>query len=291
MQQQNIIEYKLIRAEITSLKKCITDYLGALFVGAGIIFSAWGGISLIKENTSLLPIAYSACSISLVSLSILFILIYKFISHNRYAGYCMLLNQEIWVGSYEEIKSILAWEWIVELLRESDLKNRINYNKYKKMSVEDKSDMDTPSDLPKDYPKSSAIKGFNLLLKSLISLQKTSSWGFPISVLRVFTIFNLSFMVFAFYLIAKSCPIVRGSTNIINCYLPWIVYVIFFVFHTILWSYICNRFYSIMLGNYTVKNFCKRLLPIRKKILSEYRVKATWKLIENNDTKSPDTQN
>lgn len=58
MQKQNILEYRIIRKEIDSIKKCTTDYLEFLFLIAGIVFSAWGAINAISDITNYEPIAH-----------------------------------------------------------------------------------------------------------------------------------------------------------------------------------------------------------------------------------------
>jgi hypothetical protein len=106
-----------------------------VFKGSGL---ALGGLSLLaslKVNNDIF--VYAPFSLSLVLLYVLLIIFYKFNSHNLQAGYCKLLNKEVWrpaviAGSLSPSDSpsqaskyinehLLTWEWCIELLRSCDL--------------------------------------------------------------------------------------------------------------------------------------------------------------------------
>jgi hypothetical protein len=93
MQAQNVTEYLEIRKEIADLKDCITTYVG--FVLAGSATAVWGlaGRTSDSENGHI-AMALASIFLSFVSIFVLFLLSYKFTSHNRYVGYSKLLTHE-----------------------------------------------------------------------------------------------------------------------------------------------------------------------------------------------------
>ena len=102
-----------------TIKKCITDYMGFLFLLVGGSFSAWAGIAILSKGEMIFPaIGYCSLGLSLIAVLMLLILVYKFISHNRYAGYCLLLSREIWQKSQPD-DALLIWEVCVDQLRAS----------------------------------------------------------------------------------------------------------------------------------------------------------------------------
>lgn len=165
MQKQNVTEYKIIRSEIDAIKKCMTQYMGFLLLGAGAALSAWGGISaLSKGPLTHPPIAYSSLALSLIAVSLLFILVYKFNSHNRYAGYCLLLSQEMWDDANDREDDLLIWELCVDLLRVS------NAEAAKKIPLEYGEYVQTSQIDERNIPRSSLWLGLSFLFLALLSI-------------------------------------------------------------------------------------------------------------------------
>jgi len=92
MESQNVEEYKGLRQEILTLKACITTYVGFVLLVVGPAFwELTKGMSG-RPNGAMALFALMAC----FALKVVFLLLsYKFVSHNRYCGYCKLLEQEI----------------------------------------------------------------------------------------------------------------------------------------------------------------------------------------------------
>ena len=89
MQYQNKIEYELVREELLKLKECITSYMGFVIGGSGVAFF---GIAAVSKNPGSHEIlGFSCILLSVIVSLVLYILFYKFNSHNRFAGYCKLL--------------------------------------------------------------------------------------------------------------------------------------------------------------------------------------------------------
>ena len=106
MQMQNIDEYRILRSEIEAVKSCITQYVGYMLTGSGLIFTVSPLATyyvLNRDNlqherlqqveTILVFVSFVFCLIvSLITL----IIFYKFNSHNRYCGYVRAIAAEWW---------------------------------------------------------------------------------------------------------------------------------------------------------------------------------------------------
>ncbi len=107
MQKENAKEYEFIREGITNIRSCVTSYISFLIGGSGVAFFAITYLSRLNVNTStpdsttpseksfqiLLQIALPLVMSILVTI-LQMILFYKFLSHNRFAGYGKLLIHE-----------------------------------------------------------------------------------------------------------------------------------------------------------------------------------------------------
>ena len=93
MQRENIKEYELVRHEMLTVKDCITKYISFVLggVGATVVLLARSGD---RSHFSSLEISIMSFSLCIIIDFIMLVLIYKFKSHNRFAGYCKLLTHE-----------------------------------------------------------------------------------------------------------------------------------------------------------------------------------------------------
>src|SRR5438067_87634 len=114
MQLQNVSEYKAMRHELTHVRNCIGRYFGFVIFGAGPAF--W--LLAAKASEKILDAEMSCAAILFadVSMLILFLLSYKFTSHNRYAGYSKLLTHEHFSAKAALDKHIYLWEICVDIL-------------------------------------------------------------------------------------------------------------------------------------------------------------------------------
>ena len=196
MQEQNISEYKLIREELSSIKRCMTDYLGFILGGSG--FAVFGlGFIVNPDGSGRITAMYASLALSLVLVFVLLVLMYKFNSHNRIAGYALLLNQERWKTPAVWPRDLMLWEVCVEILREIDLKDDL-LSKINKVLTEDEKKLNPirSLDLRAREPGQN-FKGLKLLRQTLSGTQQTASWGFPIAVVRVFMALTSLFFVSA----------------------------------------------------------------------------------------------
>jgi hypothetical protein len=280
MQKQNFQEYVALRREIDSIKKCVTDYMGFLILGIGAAFSVWGTIGAKSSDNYnvILPLGYSSLAISLVVVFMLLILIYKFISHNRYVGYCILLTQEIWdeeCKTKHDIDSLMLWELCVNQLRVKEvigsakiLEEHVAFNQQYKI-------IDTE-------PSPSTIStGLWFLFKALFRFQKSASWGFPLTIVRIFVVVVWSCVVFGIYALYPTiCMGTFGWHNESTLALGFLGIVV--ISQILLWLNIATKIHSIMMGSSTVTSFAERFRPVRKQALEEvYEITAQWKGLTN----------
>ncbi len=272
MQKQNVTEYKMMRSEMETLKKCITDYMGFLFLLVGGTFSAWGAIAaLSKGKMSYPPIGYASLGISVIAVLMLLILVYKFISHNRYAGYCLLLSKEIWEKHQRE-DELLIWEVCVDQLRASDAEESAHVPPEYKEQFE------------KVFPAVRKIReeqtnGFTMwfLFKALFQFQKTFSWGFPITILRIFLIVIMFGILFGGYILLWPIALEDCTAGEARSVMAIVVFAVVLALQFGFWVYIARRFQSLMDGHDTVLKFCARFRPIRERILNQnFGITAKW---------------
>lgn len=253
-------EYENLRKEIESIKKCITDYQGYLFTGSGVLITAWGLTAALQQNSTLARhiVGSVALAASLVATFMMAILVYKFVSHNRCAGYSLLLTSEVWPQEHDGTELIL-WELSVSWLRanESPDRNALDaYGEFEEVFRHEKT----------SSRASTLLSGLIFLVQALTSFQKSSSWGFPVTVVRIF-----AFM--AWGLVAAG-TLLHYDTLANFSLMPFTVYKIgallwcsVMVLQTLLWLNIAKRFHSVMVGNSTVLRFAHRFLPIRQALL------------------------
>jgi hypothetical protein len=277
MQRQNITEYTLLRKEIESIKKCITDYVGFLFLTVGGAFSIGAGISaLAKNNITNLPLAYSALAVSYIAISMLYILMYKFLSHNRYVGYCLCLSQEKWSDAAERYDGdVLIWELCLTLLRILDIKN---IEKRKVVIPQEYEQFDDVFNIVSSSHV--GIKRPNCVwffFKAMVRQYKSVTWGFPITIVRIFLIVIVSCVFITILLLYpyfekcasgdRMCGAITGVFALSALYQIFLGYMI------------SKRFYEVMDGESTVLRFNNKFEVIRLNILEKiYKVNAQYVL-------------
>ncbi len=146
--------------------------------------------------------SFTPIAIALVITLVLLIVYYKFNSHNRYAGYCKLLNEESWNIPSELNEDVYTWEICIDRLRHFDThKHELislcegatievegNVDDAKKRQIKDKfsSEIQDISGLDPKIDNNKKRNGFRLFRRSIRGEHDSSSWGFPIRVTLVF---------------------------------------------------------------------------------------------------------
>ncbi len=260
MKGGNVTEYKLLRIELESIKKCITDYMRFLFILVGASFSILGGIGAItNEDIYKLPIACSVLAISYIALSLLYILMYKFISHNRYAGYCLCLSQEEW-NNDSNVCDIILWEVCVTLLRQKDIKMYRDG-----VAIPDELKDDSGNIISSNKSDDNFLKRLRFFIGTMLFARKTDSWGFPVTIVRIFLIVIISCIATYIYFIVPTiydCIAGVNGTRVVV-----IMFIIAFIIKVLIGCSMINHFYFIMKGDYTIYKFCEHIKHIRKRLL------------------------
>jgi hypothetical protein len=286
MQQECLKEYEQIRSEMQDLKKCVTQYMGFVLGGTGIAVFGFAAIAVIDDAYSL---AWSAMLLSLIVSLVLVILFYKFTSHNRYAGYCKVLDAEVFVGTTanrgiapqqppgQGPELIIAWEICVERLRASDMQEPEYL-----MDMVDKVDIRFEGEQDKHllqvllgtysgkHPKideRSRWLGVRRLLAALIGRVRTSSWAFPPYVASVFFVITWGLILLASHAVWSE---IKSSKPHDYEYL-WLLVPILVLLSVqcVLWAQLSGKLYRLMVGSATVDSYFWRLLLLRAKYLNE----------------------
>lgn len=287
MQAENVKEYLEIRKEVAELKSCITTYVG--FAIGGSATAVWA----LAGRTSHGPLedmaaALAAILLALVSVFVLFLLSYKFFSHNRYVGYSKLLTHEDYREKCQNPSDIFLWEISLDRLRGFSLPSGDDdKNKKGKKRKKDKRELlhrycdevqgwtfgvDNLKERVDEHVQSKpallkALYGIVLLLFGIG--EKPGSWKFPVYVARIFAAINVIFVVFAAYFLRGFSP---GR--------PHVAFAVLTLILVLSWLRFLVRLHDLMSGIETVESFCWQFVPIRAKLLRdfdpqlEYRLKA-----------------
>jgi hypothetical protein len=283
MQKQNVEEYKLIRKEISELKSCITTYMGFVIGGSGAVFVA---LTAFKEIASSERLVYALEFSSIFVTLVMTILFYKFNSHNRFAGYCKLLNQEVFGGDARYFEQFISWEKNVEKLRERDsifkeyMKKRKGGFKVKKSLYSYLmikiliSNVNPKNKLEIDYKKlkailkprnkvCQAIYGFFIFFNSTFLQKKYESWNYPFYVVLVFFTINFMLLFVSSYLYCKlgqeNCLMMLSLYSVITC-------------QVISWLILFFKLFDLIRGKTSIEAYCYRFLPFRKDYVQKHGV-------------------
>lgn len=256
-----LTDYENVRKEIEALKKCIVDYQGFLFVGLGVLLTGWALSTHATEKELVKSIlGLVALSASLIATFMLTILIYKFDSHNRCTGYNLLLASEVWPDSYKH--PIILWERCVNIIRARPILTEVPAGETLLMSVI----FGIPNAL--NDLRFSALGSLWYLIKAMfgISSVRSSSWGFPVPVVRIFSMVVLLLASAGLYVHGQDAlDVVRkgidtAKYNGVFCVVVLILQIFF-------WRHIAIRYRSVMEGNATISRYAIRFLFIRHNML------------------------
>jgi hypothetical protein len=296
MQKQNISEYELLRKELLQVKQCITNYIGYVFTGSGALLFGLTSLNLKEIDKKLTDlnqfIPFVPISISFIITLVLLILFYKFVSHNRMAGYCKLLSYEQFnktTGSYNPSNDVMSWEICVD-------KIRLIENNEKEDDELDRSKIIT-SILPTDaqveglnlkllehelvnitrikgecpIDKGKVTKGIRIIIKYLRKGGDSRSWGFPITVTVVFLSICSMLNIFGVYGILTN--FMKGRLLTFD-----FISIIFLFIDLYIWVTFCGKLFCVMKGSDTIDCFCKRFMPSRIHYLNSIGIIPKYEL-------------
>ncbi|KAA3618540.1 MAG: hypothetical protein D8M58_21390 [Calditrichaeota bacterium] len=276
MELSNFKEYRFLRTELQNLKNCITNYMGFVLGGSGLSFIAFQLLSN-KGPLNTEYVAQISLILSIVISLVLSIIFYKFNSHNRYAGYCKLLNQEhINIKTTAESLDLIrdidieSWEICVNRLRHSDFEDKPFKNLYEGYHITDVITQDLQISVEYYSGRNNAAdkhrfwKGILLIFELIVGRVNTRSWQFPLFVTGIFAILVLIYLIASLYFYSHvyTFDLEQGTFNASN-----IAYIALFLLLLRIWyTFICKLF-SLLKGGASVDAFCWKFLPIRYSFL------------------------
>jgi hypothetical protein len=271
MQSENVPEYKAVREEITTIKNCITTYVGIVVLGSATSF--WGLAARASEKEpERLAMGFVSILLGITSMFVLFLLSYKFTSHNRCAGYSKLLTQERFELKDPIGDNCSCWEICLDRLRASDskLEGLSEYYQHLKIKALSSCSEEELEEQFKDISGSKPEKdhwgwgwfyGCSLMLWSSEGM---GSWKFPVYIARIFAAMDVIFVLFAAYFLHS----VSGQQ-----YIPpgrrEVLLLLLFVALGLSWMTFASKLFKQMDGSETVEAFCWKFMPIRAKFLRE----------------------
>lgn len=292
MQKQNIREYEIVRSELVNIRNCITNYIGFLIGGSGFAFIGLVFVVNYSQEKLLAQVGIPLVLSTLITMTQM-ILFYKFLSHNRYAGYCKLLNHELHEPFAEEAPldndvDIILWEACMDTLRKSDfdeslLEKALGSKVVKLCEEEDNEDEDVLRNkklfvkMIDDISKKNApvdkgiwrhLYGFKYL-RAIFGSNKADSWPFPALVNAIFILLTPLFLITAVYFLIAKMPQEDGQFVWQKVYLLCLVATILVcVYHFIMWVIFAGKLFTLLQGRNTVDHFCWRFLPFRAQLLN-----------------------
>lgn len=292
MQPENVDEYKLVREEMLVLKNCITNYVSIGLGGAGAAIAAYAVLPTREDST----LALSALALALIITLILNVLVYKFHSHNRLAGYCKLLTQEQCTYNPKgKPGSIYLWELMLSELRVEAQKSLTSNRKWswrKPATI-----IKTLRDASFQWSWRKPVTTIKALHDALFrrSAKKIKRWWHPIPGLWLFAKASLTggrqwlTWEFPFYIVAifLALVILFASASVLfatksgtlrNVLAGHPLVFIPAAIIAITWFHYFGALYRLMKGAYSIDAFAERFCPIRQDLLKSYGLQ-TYALI------------
>jgi hypothetical protein len=303
MQNSNVREYESIRSEMNNLKDCITKYIGYAFAGSGAMIY---GLARIKRSStgSIAPeIAFIAAAFSMLLSLILLVIFYKFNSHNRFAGYCKMLNHEhheplseeskktiaetsqkdkpqTIAGEPDKIPDVFSWEVSVGDLRWLESTPENLGHVLKNIEISEPTKTELRPEVEKCLGKQPSIdddkylRGLGILIKTLFLKNiRTYSWGFPPLVVIIFLFLTSGFLLSSWFVTYKIGLITNISLLVFEAAVT--------VFQLLLWIHLFGRLFLLMNGSATVYSFFWKFIPIRALFLNKFGIKPSYISIQD----------
>lgn len=308
MQHENVKEYELVRNEMITVKECITKYVGFVLGGAGaavFLISRIGQSSTPSIPMSSFESAIVCFAISTIINFVLLILYYKFYSHNRFAGYCKLLNHERYCYKEKnennkdnedtdehkvEGSSMLSWEVSVDTLRYLDTHENLpeEIRKLENLPEEIRKFKIIENDITivrlnqiidniRAIPREIFGKGFGILINAILGKTIFRSWAFPPLIVAMFFIISWGFFITGCIFFNK---VITDRINTETIWYMVILFLLFIIIQMRLWYQFIGKLYMLMEGSATVEAFFWRFIPIRASLLNSQDISP--KYIESN---------
>jgi len=271
-----------------NLKDCITKYIGYVFAGSGAMIYGLAKV----ENPS--EVTFISASFSMLVSLVLVVLFYKFNSHNRFAGFCKLLNHERHNVKHNQLpgqeeggettikptednkeQPLFSWEITVGDLRWLESKTYYLGTIFDDIEILEPSKEELRKEVEKlirvnnemaEIDHDQTIRGLSIIVKTIFLRNiQTNSWGFPPLVVCIFLFIVLGFLGASIF----------TASQIGFFQIPWLSsYLIgILVLQLYLWWHISGWLYSLMSGSSTVYSFFWKFMPLRTLFLNKQEPK------------------
>jgi len=287
MEISNSQDYHFIREEMKNLKNCITHYLGFVLGGSGVSFIGFYTIDNHVDKYEL--IAFISLILAVTISIVLFIIFYKFNSHNRYAGYCKLLNQEQLKTEDTQVSQknydVTSWEICMDRLRISDFEDKPFEDLLPDLVGDDIIKADKINEIlelsgkNKKADEGRYLKGIKIILEILRGKVQSKSWQFPIFVVGVFISLATIYVVFSLFSMWQVHPIFKNTFSIHNIDLSIISYALLLLVFTGMWIAYFGKLANLMCGSATVDAYCWKFLPARYGFIKRKSMDIKYSLI------------
>lgn len=290
MLEESQLEYGTLRGELSRIRDCITTYMGFVLAGAGAgLFTLSSGFGK-DGNPTVLAVEFFAATLMMTL--VLRAIFYKFKSHNRYAGYCKLLAQELPDRANPGKRSrrpIASWEVCLSAMREVDLRRRwVDMAKYcSQIGVGTLH----PERVSREYRRrtrrlstreKSALLGhwrdWKKFIGSFFTHPELRSWGYPLCVVKVF------FGVVASYWLAGGALLVVGlrhpvGTSPMTRALAVAMAVVLGTLQVIWWNAFLRSLWTLTEGHQSVEGYCWAFLPLRHRFLAALGRRTRYEVV------------
>jgi len=299
----------MLREEMTNLKDCVTSYVGLVLAGTG---GATVALSAIDFNKSpLVPLGMAALLLGLVVALVLHVLVYKFYSHNRYAGYAKLLTIETHDrlrGRLNDGDPLIAWEFCVEGLRRCTSDRRQPWGRFRAVyralalgrgatdgstqvasqallatlesvsvsgaNVDNLKQRLTPLvGMTPDADRWAFLRGTYVVCAALFGHVSGGSWAFPPNVMAVFLIVTIALDALGLHAIVLA----NGGVSAWGQGVSSLGVVTLLTVQAGLWYRFLRRLHRLMNGSATVDAFCWSLLPLRARYLNTIGIEPAYR--------------
>lgn len=279
MQASNRAEYELLRQEMQSIRDCVTNYMGFVLAGGGAAQVVAPFLASNPANRTL--VAFGSMGIACIIALVLIVLLYKFNSHNRYAGYCKLLAQEQYRLRGRREDSLHAWEVCIDRLREYSSTRR---DKARGVPVAHIGGLSEAAIAQKrrDYlgPAPAADRralrgGIRVLFTTFVLYRSAASWAFPVFVVGVFLVLTVLFLATS---VGYAYSVIVELPHWYQSDLPWVL-LLMLAFLLLAWIRGICVLHRVMEGTSSVMAFCWRFAFIRSAFLPDAYGAKNYRLV------------
>lgn len=298
MLKRNVKEYESIRQEIQATRTLATTFLSISMGGSGISYVALNGWFNMSDD---LTIATFSFLVSAIICGFYYLALYSYQSHNRFAGYSKLINQEIdhkrindekTHPNYELPNDIMTWEICVSKWQNAVDKQVWDgeLDRYwRQVLIYDSSNIQLPL-LHRIFElynfhkpradRRSHIKGIWMLLSGPFKKHRYQSWKFPL-----YSSYVYYMLLFFYWHVGFSHFIEHLSTfnyqrvSFVNIWESMGVALLIISTLIMTWRSF-STIHKLMEGSKTVNAFCWMLLQHRIRILNKFNIQPAYYVSE-----------